>query len=297
MSQEPKRVGVIGLGIMGLPMAGNLIDAGFDVIGYNRSTTALERLAARGGTAGASVADVARRTDVVITVLPDGPDVESVVLGSDGVLANADKNTIVIDMSTVHPQVAIVIADAAKQAGIRTLDAPVSGGEQGAIDGTLSIMVGGDADTFKDARRVFEAMGKTIVHVGPAGAGQTVKAANQLLVGGIIGLVAEAIVFLEAFGVSMEPAIEVLAGGLAGNRILDRKAAGMVAREFHPGFRVDLHHKDMGIVLGAARGAGVAMPLGALVGQLFTALRSQGGGSLDHSALLKVVESLSGRSS
>jgi 2-hydroxy-3-oxopropionate reductase len=176
------------------------------------------------------------------------------------------------------------------------VDAPVSGGEAGAVEGSLSIMVGGDADDVAAARPVLEAVGTTIVHVGPAGSGQTVKAANQLIVAGTIELVAEALVFLEAHGVDTQAAVQVLAGGLAGNRILDRKAAGMIAREFRPGFRVDLHHKDLGIVTAAAREAGVAIPVGALVAQLMGALRAEGHGSLDHSALLLLVEQLSGRS-
>jgi 2-hydroxy-3-oxopropionate reductase len=178
---------------------------------------------------------------------------------------------------------------------VRALDAPVSGGEKGAVDGVLSIMVGGDADAFEAARPVFEVLGRTIVHVGPSGAGQTVKAANQLVVGGIYALVAEAVVLLEASGVDPGAGLDVLAGGLAGSRILDLKRASMVAREFTPGFRIDLHHKDRGIALAAAREAGVALPMTGLVAQLIAAARAQGYGSLDHSALLKVLESLSGR--
>ena len=184
-----------------------------------------------------------------------------------------------------------------KAKGFRVVDAPVSGGDVGAINATLSIMVGGDPDDVAAALPILESVGKTIVHVGPAGAGQTVKAANQLIVAGTIELVAESIVVLEAYGVDMPAAIKVLAGGLAGNQILERKAAGMLKREFAPGFRIDLHHKDMGIVTSAAREAGVAIPLGALTAQLVGAARAQGHGSLDHSALLLLVEQLSGRSS
>ena len=175
------------------------------------------------------------------------------------------------------------------------LDAPVSGGEPGAIEGSLSIMVGGDAETFEEARPILEHLGKTIVHVGEHGAGQTVKAANQLLVAGIIGLVSEAIVLLEASGVDGERGLEVLAGGLAGNTVLDRKAASMLAREFKPGFRIDLHHKDMGIALATARTAGVSLPVTGVVAQLVASARAMGHGSLDHSALLSVIEQLSGR--
>jgi 2-hydroxy-3-oxopropionate reductase len=179
--------------------------------------------------------------------------------------------------------------------GVRFLDAPVSGGEVGAREATLSIMVGGAAEDFQAARPVLESLGRTIVHVGPVGAGQTVKAANQLIVAGVIELVSEAIVLLEAHGVDMPPAIEVLAGGLAGNQILERKAAGMLARRFDPGFRIDLHHKDLQIVQAAARDAGVAIPVTALVAQMLVALRSLERGSLDHSAILTLIEDLSGR--
>ncbi|HEY6479137.1 MAG TPA: NAD-binding protein, partial [Streptosporangiaceae bacterium] len=191
--------------------------------------------------------------------------------------------------------VAREVATAGAGSGLRVLDAPVSGGEAGANEGTLSIMVGGSAEDFEAARPLLEAMGQTIAHVGPAGSGQTVKAANQLIVAGTIELVAEAIVFLEASGVPTGPALEVLAGGLAGNRILDRKAAGMVKRQFTPGFRAELHDKDLGIVLATARSAGVILPLGATVSQLMGSLKAQGLGGLDHTALLRIVEQLSGR--
>jgi 2-hydroxy-3-oxopropionate reductase len=229
-------------------------------------------------------------------MLPDSSDVEAVALGEDGIYAHAKPGTLHLDMSSIRPDVAKQAAEAGKERGIRVLDAPVSGGEQGAIDATLSIMAGGDPNDFADARPVLEAVGRTVVHVGPVGAGQTVKAANQLIVAGTIELVAEAIVFLEAYGVDMEAAIKVLAGGLAGNAILERKAAGMLARDFTPGFRIELHHKDMGIVTSAAREAGVVVPLGAVVAQLIASLKAQGDGGLDHSALLKLVEQLSGRS-
>ncbi|MEV4626930.1 2-hydroxy-3-oxopropionate reductase [Micromonospora sp. NPDC049523] len=291
------RVGFIGLGIMGGPMATNLVKAGFDVIGYDFSPARTAALAAGGGRAADGIVEVVRESDVVITMVPDSPDVEAVALGDNGLLANARPGQLWIDMSSISPKTAQGVAEAAKPYGVRVLDAPVSGGEQGAIEGTLSIMVGGDAADFEAARPVLEVVGATIVHVGPHGSGQTVKAANQLIVAGTIELVAEAIVFLEAYGVDTEAAVRVLAGGLAGNRILDRKAAGMLARQFQPGFRIDLHHKDMGIVTSAAREAGVVIPLGAAVAQLIAGLKAQGHGGLDHSALLKVVEQLSGRTS
>jgi 2-hydroxy-3-oxopropionate reductase len=217
------------------------------------------------------------------------------VLGPGGVLESAPAGLLLIDMSSIAPETSLEVAKAGAELGVRVLDAPVSGGEQGAIKASLSIMVGGDEEVFAEAKPLLEDLGRTIVHVGGHGAGQTVKAANQLMVAGIISLVSEAIVLLEASGVDGERGLEVLAGGLAGNRILDLKAATMLGREFQPGFRIDLHHKDMGIALSAARAAGVALPVTGLVAQLVSAARAMGHGSLDHSALLKVVEELSGR--
>ncbi len=288
-------VGFIGLGIMGGPMAANLVKADFDVVGYNLSQAPVDRLVEQGGRGADSVAEAVSDADVVITMLPDSPDVEAVALGDDGVIANAKKGALYIDMSSIHPDVAVRVAEAGADKGIRVLDAPVSGGEQGAVEGNLSVMVGGPAEDFEAAKPVLDAVGGTVVHVGKAGSGQTVKAANQLIVGGTIELVAEAIVFLEAYDVDTEAAVKVLAGGLAGNRILDQKASTMLAREFKPGFRIDLHHKDLGIVTSAAREAGVVIPLGAVVAQLMAAARAQGDGDLDHSALLRLVERLSGR--
>jgi 2-hydroxy-3-oxopropionate reductase len=291
----PTTVGFIGLGIMGGPMAANLVNAGFDVVGHNRSPEPVQRLVEQGGRGADGVADTVRDADVVVTMVPDSPDVEAVAMGEDGIYAHAKPGTLHIDMSSIRPDVAVRVAEAGRERGMRVLDAPVSGGEQGAIDATLSIMVGGDAADFADARPVLDAVGKTVVHVGPAGSGQTVKAANQLIVAGTIELVAEAIVFLEAYGVDTEAAVKVLAGGLAGNAIFDRKGASMLRRDFTPGFRIELHDKDMGIVTAAAREAGVVIPLGAVVAQLVASLKAQGDGGLDHSALLKLVEQLSGR--
>ncbi|MFJ2667694.1 NAD(P)-dependent oxidoreductase [Nocardia fluminea] len=284
------KIGFIGLGIMGGPMAANLVEAGFEVTGYNRGRAKVDRLVAAGGKGAGSVAEAVRDADVVMTMLPDSPDVRAIVLGADGVLAHASPDALLIDCSTIRPDVSREIATRT-----RALDAPVSGGEQGAIDGTLSIMVGGAATDFAAAEPILNAVGCTVVHVGAAGAGQTVKAANQLIVAGTIELVAEALVFLEAHDVDTAAAIVVLAGGLAGNRILDRKAAAMVDRAFTPGFRVELHHKDLGIVQAAAREAGVTIPLGALVAQLMGTLVAQGDGGLDHGALIKLVTQLSGR--
>jgi 2-hydroxy-3-oxopropionate reductase len=287
-------IGFIGLGIMGGPMAANLLAAGHTVLGHDTQQAAAERLVTAGGKYVDSVA-AATAADVVITMLPDSPQVEEVVLGPGGVLEHAEPGLLLIDMSTIRPDTSVAVGAAAAARGVRALDAPVSGGEKGAIDGVLSIMVGGDAEAFEAARPVFEVLGKTIVHVGPSGAGQTVKAANQLVVGGIYALVAEAIVLLESSGVDAGRGLDVLAGGLAGSRILELKRKSMVAREFAPGFRIDLHHKDMGIALAAAREAGVALPMTGLTAQLIAAARAQGHGSLDHSALLKVLENVSGK--
>lgn len=290
---EKSTVAFIGLGIMGGPMAANLVEAGFDVVGYNRSPEKVKELVEKGGRGAEDVAGAVRDADVVITMVPDSPDVEAV---SAEVFAAAREGTLYVDMSTIRPDVAVRVAEAGREAGVRVLDAPVSGGEAGAVEGSLSIMVGGAAEDFEAARPVLDAVGKTIVHVGPAGSGQTVKAANQLIVAGNIQLLAEAVVFLEAHGVDMRPALEVLGGGLAGSTVLARKGDGMLAREFAPGFRLALHHKDMGIVTSAAREAGVTIPLGAVVAQLVAAMVARGEGALDHSGLLKLTAELSGRS-
>ncbi|MGH8870290.1 MAG: 2-hydroxy-3-oxopropionate reductase [Actinomycetes bacterium] len=293
-----KRIGFIGPGIMGAPMAAKLVRAGYEVTGYGRSDRSIERITTAGAKPASSVQEATADADAVITMLPDFPDVEQVVLGSEGapgVLASASPGTLLVDMSTIRPETAREVAAAGREVGVRVLDAPVSGGEQGAVEGALSIMVGGEAEDVEAARPLFDVMGKTIVHVGPHGAGQTVKAANQLMVAGIISLVSEAIVLLEASGVDAARGLEVLGGGLAGNTVLDRKAAGMLAREFAPGFRVELHHKDMGIALASARAADVALPVTGLVAQLVAAANASGRGELDHSVLLQVIEALSGR--
>lgn len=289
------KVTVIGLGIMGLPMAKNLVNAGYDVVGYNLSENPINQLVEAGGKGASSVAQSVKDAEIVITMVPDSPDVEGAVTGEDGVFAHARQGTLWIDASSIRPDVAARLAKDATEKGLRPLDAPVSGGEQGAIDAALSIMVGGEQQDFESARPVLEAVGKTIVHVGPAGSGQTVKAANQLIVAGNIQLLAEAIVFLEAYGVDTDAALKVLGGGLAGSKVLDQKGQKMLDRNFDPGFRLQLHHKDMGIVTSAAREANVAVPLGAIVAQLVAATVNNGDGGLDHSGLFKLVEQLSGR--
>ena len=282
------RIGFIGLGIMGSPMAAHLVAAGHDVTGFDLSSASLEKLIADGGKAAATAQEAVSGAEVVITMLPNHPQVEAVINE-----VTFDDGTLLIDMSTIRPSTSIEIAR--KLTNVRVLDAPVSGGQTGAVQASLSIMVGGNEADFAAARPFLEIVGKTIVHVGPHGAGQVVKAANQLMVGGIYALVAEAIVLLEASGVDPKAGLDVLAGGLAANRILDLKRETMIAREFQPGFRIDLHHKDMGIALDAARAADVALPVTNQIAALVAAARAQGYGSLDHSALLKVIENFAGR--
>lgn len=300
MSNTPlPAVAWIGLGIMGSPMSENLIKAGYRVTGFTLEPDKLDRLAAAGGTAAASVAEAVRDADVVITMVPASPQVEAVAHGEDGILAHARDGALLIDMSSITPRTSVELAAAAAAAGrgLRVLDAPVSGGEAGAVEGVLSIMVGGDRADFDAARPVLDALGTTVVHCGPHGAGQTVKAANQLIVAVNIQACAEAVVFLEKSGVDLAAALDVLNGGLAGSTVLTRKKHNFLGRDFAPGFRIDLHHKDMGIVTDAARAVGAALPVGAVVAQLVGAARAQGDGGLDHSALLRGVERLSGTAS
>jgi 2-hydroxy-3-oxopropionate reductase len=293
------RIGFIGLGIMGSPMAANLVRAGHQVLGHDHHTENMARLEAAGGAAAGSVAEAVRGADVVATMLPDSPQVSEVVLGADGVFEalrrDGRSGVLCIDFSTISPPVSRELAQAGAGIGARVLDAPVSGGETGAIEARLSVMVGGAAADFEAAQPVLRAVGTTLALVGPHGAGQVVKAANQLVVGGIYGLVAEAIVLMEASGVDAKAGLDVLAGGLAGSRILELKRETMLARQFRPGFRMELHHKDMGIAEAAARDASVSVPMTGLVAQLIAAATARGDGKLDHSALLRTVEALSGR--
>lgn len=287
------RVGFIGFGIMGSPMATNLAAAGFDVRGLSRRMSKVQQLTHAGVQPAGSLQELVENSDVVITMLPDSPDVESVVLGDGGVFGFARPGQLFIDMSTIRPDVAVRIFDEGAARGVDVLDAPVSGGEAGAVEGSLSIMVGGEPSAFERARPVFEAMGKTIVYLGPAGSGQTVKAANQLIVAANIQGLAEAVVFLEAHHVDMGSAIQVLGGGLAGSTVLQRKSANMLGRSFVPGFRLDLFHKDMGIIQAAARERGVTLLLGSLVSQVIASLVARGDGELDHSAMIRIVDELS----
>jgi 2-hydroxy-3-oxopropionate reductase len=288
-------IAFIGLGIMGSPMAVHLAKAGHQVAGYNRSPEKAAPLVDAGGRAAESIADAVRDADVVCLMVPDSPDVSDVLAGEGGVFDNAKEGTLVVDFSSIRPDVTTGLAEQAGTKGLRLVDAPVSGGEAGAINAALSIMVGGDADDFEAAKPYLDVVGKTVVHVGPSGAGQTVKAANQLIVAANIEALAEAVVFLEAYGVDTAAALEVLGGGLAGSKVLDQKKQNMLDRAFEPGFRIALHHKDLGIVTAAAREAGVVIPLGAIVAQLMASALVNGDGGLDHSGLLRGVERLSGR--
>lgn len=287
-------ISFIGLGVMGLPMAINLQRAGFTL----RCTSRSERTRMRGRERGLDVVssvDDLGCADVVITMLPDSPDVESVLLDESALFATAAPGTLFIDTSTIAPSAARRLSRHAADDGHRFVDAPVSGGEAGAVEGTLSVMVGGADADIADALPVLEAVGSTIVHVGESGAGQVVKAANQLVVAGNIQLLAEAIVFLEAHGIDLKRSLDVLGGGLAGSTALQRKRDAFVGRDFAPGFRLGLHDKDLRIGTEAARGAGVALPVSALVAQLVRASVARGDGDLDHSALLKLAEEFSGR--
>jgi 2-hydroxy-3-oxopropionate reductase len=288
-------IAFIGLGIMGSPMAVHLAEAGHQVAGYNRSPEKAAPLVDAGGRAAESIADAVRDADVVCLMVPDSPDVSEVLAGEGGVFDNAKEGTLVIDFSSIRPDVTTGLAEQAATKGLRLVDAPVSGGEAGAVNAALSIMVGGSADDFEAAKPYLDVVGKTVVHVGPSGAGQTVKAANQLIVAANIEALAEAVVFLEAYGVDTAAALEVLGGGLAGSKVLDQKKQNMLDRTFDPGFRIALHHKDLGIVTAAAREAGVVIPLGAIVAQLMASALANGDGGLDHSGLLRGVERMSGR--
>ena len=285
----------IGLGIMGLPMATNLVKAGFDVTGVNRSQAAEERLAASGGRRTDNLPQAIAEADVVVTMLPDTPDVTTVLAGDEGVFTHATAGTLVIDFSTIRPDASRELSELGSAKGIDVLDAPVSGGDSGAIQGILSIMVGGEQAAFERAQPVFDAVGKTIVRVGTAGAGQTVKAANQIIVANNLQALAEAIVFLEANDVDAETAVSVLSGGLAGSTVMERKGPQMLRRDFTPGFKTELHHKDLGITLDTARSKKVVLPLSALSAQFIAALNAQGRGANDHTELISLVEAVSGR--
>jgi len=264
------------------------------VTGFNRSPN-YDDLEAAGGKGAGSLEEAVADADVVCVMVPDSPDVRDVLEGEGGVFDSAKPGTLVVDFSSIRPDVTVELAKTAKERGFRLLDAPVSGGEAGAKNAALSIMVGGDARDFQEAKPIFDVVGKTVVHVGGSGSGQTVKAANQLIVATNIQALAEAVAFLKAYDVDLESALEVLGGGLAGSAVLNQKKQNMISGSFEPGFRIALHHKDMGIITSAAREAGVVVPVAALVAQLMASALANGDGGLDHSGLLRGVERLSGK--
>jgi 2-hydroxy-3-oxopropionate reductase len=286
------RVGFIGLGVMGKPMARNLIEAGHEVVAWSRTRADVDELAGDGASAADSAREVAEQAAVTILMLPDAPQVREVLDGDDGLLAGAGEGALVVDMSTISPVVTREIAEQAGERGIGWVDAPVSGGDVGAREATLSIMAGGSEEDFGRAKPLFEALGKTIVHVGPVGAGQVVKACNQVVVALTIEAVSEALVLGSKAGVDPATIIEVLSGGMAANKVMEVRGHNFLEHDFSPGFRVDLHHKDLGIALQTAREYGVALPNTAAVEQMLQALRSNGRGDQDHSALLTHIEGL-----
>jgi 2-hydroxy-3-oxopropionate reductase len=289
-------IGFIGLGIMGRPMARNLIKAGYPLVVHNRSRAAVDELAGAGAKAATSPREVAGSCDVLITMLPNSPDVELVALGKDGIVEGARRGLIFLDMSTISPIVTQKVGKALEAKGVQMLDAPVSGGEKGAIDGALSIMVGGDKAVFDQALPIFQAMGKTITHLGPLGSGGFTKLANQIIVAVNLTALGEALTLARKAGLDRELTLKALAGGLAGSRCLDQKTPNYVQGSYKPGFKVDLHYKDLGLIMEAARALGVPLPATAVVQELFNALRVRGRGQLDHSAVITLLEDLAGAS-
>jgi 2-hydroxy-3-oxopropionate reductase len=277
-------IGFIGLGVMGAPMARNLVNAGHDVVVHSLTQRDVE---------GAAWADspcaVAEQADVIVTMLPDSPQVSEVV---GELLASPRAGSLIVDMSTISPVVTRELARAANEQGVGYVDAPVSGGDVGAREATLSIMAGGSDEDFARAKPIFEALGKTIVHVGPVGAGQVVKACNQVVVALTIEAVSEALVLGSKAGVDPATIIEVLSGGMAGNKVMTVRGRNFLEHDFEPGFRIDLHHKDLGIALSTGRELGVPLPATAAVNEMLGALRAKGLGDRDHSALLTFVEEL-----
>jgi 2-hydroxy-3-oxopropionate reductase len=285
-------IGFIGLGIMGTPMATHLRRAGYPMVVYNRTPSKMEPLVALGAEASRSCQELAARSSVVISMVSDSPDVECIYLGAQGVLAGARPGTLLIDMSTIAPGVAQRVASAAVGKSCPMLDAPVSGGDVGARNATLVIMVGGDAAVFERARPIFERLGKPIL-CGSSGAGQTVKACNQIATALHMIAMSEAFVLGAKAGVDPAIVLKVLSGGLAQSRVMDVRGPKVVQGDFTPGFRSRLHHKDLNIVRETARALGCCLPASALAHELFSAMQAQGWGDLDHSAVIRVLESLS----
>ncbi|MCA1687938.1 MAG: 2-hydroxy-3-oxopropionate reductase [Actinobacteria bacterium] len=288
-----EKIGFIGLGIMGKPMAHNLVQAGHELVVLDHSQEPMEELASEGAETAVSSRDVAEKSDIIITMLPDSPQVREVVAEENAILEGIKEGSLIVDMSTISPVVTVELAEKVKERGASMLDAPVSGGDVGAIEGTLSIMVGGSEEDFERAKPLFDVMGGTVNHVGPAGAGQITKAANQIVVALTIEAVSEALVLGSKGGVAPEKILDVLGGGLAGNKVMEVKREKFLSHTFDPGFRIDLHHKDLGIALAAGREYGVVLPVTAIVDQMLLSMKRKGWGSEDHSALLRVIEDLS----
>jgi 3-hydroxyisobutyrate dehydrogenase len=288
------RVGFIGLGIMGRGMAANLLKAGFTVTVWNRTITRMHELVAQGAHAGANPADVAARSDIIVTCVSDTPDVEAVILGESGVIHGIQPGALVVDCSTISPQATQEIAAQLAQCGAFMLDAPVSGGSEGAARGTLSIMVGGEAEQFARALPVFQAMGKTITHVGGAGAGQTVKLVNQVLVVGNCLAMCEALMLAQAGGVDLQKTFDAISQGAAGSWMFTNRAPQIIRRDWRPGFTVDLQQKDLRLVLDAADEFGVPLPATSLIFQFYRTLQAQGLGAEGNHALVKALEHLAG---
>ena len=288
-------VGFIGLGIMGQGMARNLLKAGFPLTVWNRTAAKTQPFVETGAQAAAATpADLARRSDVIVICVSDTPDVEAVILGEQGVLAGVKPGSLVIDCSTISPIVTKQLNQKLAAQGVAMLDAPVSGGSEGAAQGTLSIMVGGKAEAFNRALPVLQAMGKKITHVGPAGAGQTVKLVNQILVVGTMQAVSEALMFAQASGVDLEKTLEAVSGGAAGSWMLSNRWPQAIRRDWRPGFMIDLQQKDVRLVLKAADDMGVPLPATALIHQLYRTLQARGLGREGNHALVKALEYLAG---
>lgn len=288
------KIGFIGLGIMGKPMVRNLIKAGYSVKAYDIVRENVEAALSYGAEEGKSGAEIASECPVVITMLPNSPHVKTVVLGKDGVLEGAKSGLILIDMSSIDPNVSKEIEAECRAKGVRMLDAPVSGGEPKAIDGTLSIMVGGDKALFDEMVPVLKCMGSSVVHCGAIGAGNTTKLANQIIVAGNIAVLAEALTMVKKAGVDPATVFEAIKGGLAGSTVMNAKAPMMIEGNFKPGFRVDLHIKDLGNALDTAHKVGAPVPLTAMVQEMFETLHADGRGGDDHSSLANYYAKVSG---
>ncbi len=287
-------IGFVGLGIMGGPMCRNLLKAGHKLVVYDIVPALVERGVADGASAGGSACDVAEQSEIIITMLPDGPQVEEAVLGPGGVLEGARPGSTIVDMSSINPVVAQKVGAECTAKGVRFLDAPVSGGEPKAIDGTLAIMVGGDKAVFDEMLPVLQALGSSVTLTGPIGAGNVTKLANQIMVACNIAAMSEALVLARQCGVDPEVVFQAVKGGLAGSTVLNAKAPMVIARNFKPGFRIRLHKKDLRNALLAAESVNVALPLTSTVQQMLISLMNSGKGELDHSAIVNYIEQMAG---